>query len=76
MGFASLVMGSCLLWIPVVGWVLGPIMILVAVAFWVSALIPRGKISFQCQSCKKWFTVPKADLIKPSQEASAIDAGD
>ena len=62
MGFFSLVMGSCLLWIPIIGWVLAPIFFLGALLLWISALLPSGKVSFQCQSCKGWFSVPKGDL--------------
>ena len=62
MGFISLIMGSCLLWIPIIGWVLAPFFLLAAVFLWVSALFPSGKISFQCQSCKGWFTVKRSEL--------------
>jgi len=62
MGFASLVMGSCMLWIPVVGWVLAPVFFLVAVGLWISAAVPSAKVTFQCQSCKQWFSIPKSDL--------------
>jgi len=62
MGFVALFMGGCLLWIPVVGWVLAPFCFLLAVVFWVFALIPSGRISFQCKNCKQWFTVRKDQL--------------
>lgn len=64
MGFVSFLAGSCMLWIPVIGWVLAPILFVAAVVFWISALLPSGKISFQCQACKQWFTVPKATAPK------------
>ncbi len=64
MGFGSLVMGSCLLWIPVIGWILAPIFFLAAVALWVSAALPSAKVSFHCQSCKQWFTIPKSELAR------------
>lgn len=62
MGFISFATGSCMLWIPVIGWVLAPILFVVAVVLWISALLPSSKISFRCQSCKEWFTVPREDL--------------
>lgn len=62
MGFGSLVMGSCLLWIPIIGWVLAPIFLVLAVVFWIWGLIPSGRISFQCQNCKSWFTLRKDQL--------------
>lgn len=62
MGFASFIMGSCLLWIPVIGWLLAPIAFILAMFFWLSALIPSGRISFQCQACKQWFIVRKTEL--------------
>jgi hypothetical protein len=62
MGFASLLMAGCLLWIPIIGWVLAPIFLLVAIVLWVWALVPSGRLTFQCQACKHWFTVPKSEL--------------
>ncbi len=62
MGFGSLVMGSCMLWIPIVGWILAPIFFLVALGLWISAAFPSAKITFQCQACKQWFKIPRTDL--------------
>lgn len=62
MGFASFFTGGCLLWIPIIGWVLAPFAFLAAIVFWVMALIPSGRISFQCQGCKQWFSVAKSEL--------------
>jgi len=73
MGFMSLVMGSCLLWIPVVGWFLAPIFFLIAVVLWLSALAPSGDISFQCKDCKEWFKVPKSP--PPAIDSSAMHGG-
>jgi hypothetical protein len=75
MGFVSLVMASCLLWIPVIGWVLGPILFLLAVGLWVSALIPSGRISFRCEACKQWFTIRKRDLPTGGR-AGAVPEGE
>ena len=57
-------MGGCMIWIPVIGWILAPLFFVAAVVFWVIALLPSGKVSFQCTSCKQWFTVAKTDLPK------------
>jgi uncharacterized membrane protein len=62
MGFGSLVMGSCMLWIPIVGWILAPLFFLVALGLWISSAFPSAKVTFQCQSCKQWFKVPKTEL--------------
>ena len=70
MGFASLVMGSCMLWIPVIGWVLAPIFFLVAVALWISAALPSSKVLFHCQSCKQWFRILKSDLAQDDKGAA------
>lgn len=67
MGFISFATGSCMLWIPVIGWVLAPILFVVAVVLWISALLPSSKISFRCQSCKEWFTVPREELANGGQ---------
>lgn len=72
MGCASFITGSCLLWIPVIGWVMAPIAFLLALFLWLSALIPSGRISFQCQACKQWFTVRKDEL--PSGGSAAATA--
>jgi len=69
LGFASLFAGGCLLWIPVVGWVLAPLCFILAVFFWLSALIPSGRISFQCRACKRWFTVRKGELATSVKKA-------
>lgn len=60
-----------MLWIPVVGWVLAPIAFILALFFWLSALIPSGRISFQCQACKQWFTVRKSELTTGDEPATA-----
>src|SRR3989339_1317841 len=44
MGLLSLITGSCMLWIPIIGWVLAPVFFLLTVLFWVLALIPTGRI--------------------------------
>lgn len=62
MGCGSFVAGSCLLWIPVVGWVLAPIFFVLAVILWIFGILPSGRISFQCKDCKQWFTVKKEEL--------------
>ena len=62
MGFISFATGGCLLWIPIIGWVMAPILFLLALFFWISALVPSGRVSFQCQACKQWFTVKKSEL--------------
>ena len=62
-GFFSLIMSGCMLWIPVVGWVLAPIFFILAVFFWLYALIPSGRFSFHCQACKQWFTVRKNEVV-------------
>ena len=64
MGFVSLMMGSCLLWIPVIGWVMAPVFLGLVVVLWILAIIPSGKVTFQCRSCKQWFTIPKSKLKK------------
>ena len=64
MGFASLMMSGCLIWIPVIGWVMAPIFLVSAVILWILALIPSGKVTFRCESCKQWFTIPKSELKK------------
>jgi len=57
-------MAGCLLWIPILGWVLAPVVFLALLAgfFCIWALVPKGRISFQCQACKRWFAVAKSDL--------------
>lgn len=59
MGFISFATAGCMLWIPIIGWIAAPFLLLAAIVFWVWALIPTGKASFQCQACKHWFTAPK-----------------
>ena len=70
-GFACLLAGSCLIWIPIIGWVLAPVLFLLGVVIWLMALIPKGAYTYRCSECNKWFTVKKTDIpreIKPDQE--------
>ena len=62
MGFVAFFTGGCLLWIPIIGWILAPFMLLAAVVLWVMSLLPSGSVPFQCQACKQWFRVPKSTL--------------
>lgn len=62
LGFISLASGGCLLWIPVIGWVLAPLFFIASIVFWILALVPSSKVSFKCQSCNEWFRVPKTEL--------------
>lgn len=60
---ASIAGAGCMIWIPVIGWILAPILLLIAMVAVLSAVIPSGKLAFQCRDCKKWFTRPKSELI-------------
>lgn len=58
-GFIAFAGAGCLMWIPIIGWILAPILLIYAIAMWISALLPSGKLSYQCQECKQWFTLAK-----------------
>ncbi|MEX1258047.1 MAG: hypothetical protein WEG36_10560, partial [Gemmatimonadota bacterium] len=62
MGLSLFVGGSCMMWIPIIGWVIAPILFIMALIVWVGALIPSGKVAFHCQGCRKWFRVAKNDI--------------
>lgn len=66
MGFVSLLTGSCFLWVPVIGWFVAIICLAFAVFMWFSALMPSGKITFQCKDCKEWFNIDKSELSDES----------
>lgn len=59
-----LISGSCLLWIPIVGWVLAPIFLIAAA---VMPLLPKGGIFIRCNDCKHTFPVKK-DKYKEYKE--------
>jgi predicted RNA-binding Zn-ribbon protein involved in translation (DUF1610 family) len=59
---ASFIGAGCMMWIPVIGWILAPILLIIAVVAALSALLPSGRVVFQCQACKAWITRSKADL--------------
>tara|TARA_Y100000310_G_C20239983_1_gene604180 strand:- start:82 stop:453 length:372 start_codon:yes stop_codon:yes gene_type:complete len=65
LGFIMFMMGSCCVWIPVIGWILAPVFFVVAIWFWISALLPSGQVMFQCKDCKSFFRVPKSELPEP-----------
>lgn len=50
---------------------LAPIAFILALCFWLFALIPSGRISFQCQACKQWFTLRKSELATGDESATA-----
>lgn len=50
------------MWIPILGWILAPFLLVLAVGAGLSALVPSGKAAFQCRNCKSWFAVPKKEL--------------
>ncbi len=53
-----------------------PFLLLAAVVFWIWALLPSGKASFQCQACKQWFTVPKKQPGAGAASTTAAPAAD
>ncbi|WP_077623800.1 hypothetical protein [Sediminibacillus massiliensis] len=50
--------GGCFVWIPILGWIVAPILFLIAIIMWV---IPTGKVFMRCESCKHGFSVPKSE---------------
>lgn len=60
---ASFAGAGCMIWIPVIGWILAPLLFLVAIVAVLSAVIPSSKLVFQCRDCNKWFTRPKSELM-------------
>jgi DNA-directed RNA polymerase subunit RPC12/RpoP len=63
LGCVSLLVAGGSLLIPIV-WVLVPVFLLalLGVFFWIWAFVPQGRVSFQCQACKRWFAVAKSHL--------------
>lgn len=53
LGLQLFATAGCLMWIPIIGWVLAPIV------FLISLLTPFGKIVFKCEECKHQFPVDK-----------------
>jgi hypothetical protein len=49
---ASFLTGSCMLWIPVIGWVAAPFLFLASLVFGVMAVLKKGARAFTCQDCK------------------------
>lgn len=60
--FASIIGASCAVWIPIVGWIMIPFLVVIAIGATIMAVLPSGKVGFQCEDCKKWFTVSKQAL--------------
>lgn len=60
------VSSGCLAWIPILGWILAPIMLLLTVVYFVLSSIGKAGVSVQCKSCKHvWFV--KKDIYKAFQ---------
>lgn len=47
---------GCFAWIPVIGWIVSPILLLI----WFISLFITGKKSMRCQECKHNFKVKKS----------------
>lgn len=62
MALASFAAAGCLLWIPVIGWVLAPVLFVMAIVYGASGLLPSGTVSFYCSACKRWSRKTKAEL--------------
>lgn len=58
-GLIALLAGVCVLWLPVVGWVLAPFLFVFAAILWGLAVHWRRRWTYQCQVCDAWFTVQK-----------------
>lgn len=61
--FKLFLMGLCLVWIPVIGWVMGPILILFGGLGCLAVIVPQGSFDFKCKSCKKKWRLKKAELV-------------
>ncbi len=59
---ASVAAAGCALWIPIIGWAMIPICLLIGVIAAVSAVMPSGKAAFHCGHCRKYFSIPKNTL--------------
>lgn len=55
MVIGSLVGASCALWIPVVGWVLIPFLLLLAIGAGIAAFLPGTR--YRCKKCGKWWKI-------------------
>lgn len=51
--FAS---AGCMVWIPVIGWILAPLLFLAAIVW---AVLPKGKVLMRCEECKHVTAVEK-----------------
>lgn len=61
----SFIGGSCMIWIPVVGWIMAPILFLVAVVVGLVALVPGTRRLYYCGKCSNMWR-PDPDLLPPA----------
>lgn len=59
LGLVALLAGVCLLWLPHVGWAISPWLFLFAALLWAQAVRRKGRWTYQCQSCNRWFSIDK-----------------
>jgi RNA polymerase subunit RPABC4/transcription elongation factor Spt4 len=58
-GSASFLTAGCLMWIPILGWIMAPICFLGAIVLWVLAAVSDGKELFHCKNCNRYFKITK-----------------
>lgn len=58
----SFVGGSCMIWIPIVGWILAPILFLVALGVGLAALVPGTRRFYFCGKCRNMWRPDTAQI--------------
>ncbi len=61
--FKLFIIGSCLCWIPVIGWVMGPILILFGGLGCLAVFVPQSVFAFKCDKCKKKWRLKRRELV-------------
>ena len=63
LGAKMIFFGLCGAWVPVIGWVMGPIVALMGIPVLFAGMFPQSSYAFKCGKCKKKFRLKRCELV-------------
>ena len=55
--------GLVFIWVPVLGWVMGPVLIVLGIPTMLAGMLPQPCFDFKCDKCKKKFRLKRRELV-------------
>ena len=63
LGAKMMFFGLCFSWLPVIGWVMGPIVALLGVPVLIMGVLPQPCFDFKCGKCKKKWRLKRKEMV-------------